>query len=93
MRFNFDFSRFSGLGERLGFRNPRPPFEGLYIYVLLFFVGFLISDLVTTQMRGAMLPVGGVTQNQKNLSRRNTKKSDVSLFAGIKDKNIFTAPP
>lgn len=90
MRFNFDFSRFSGLGERLGFRNPRPPFEGLYIYVLLFFVGFLVADLVTTQMRGSMLPAAGVSQNQK-LSRRPVKKADVSLFAGIKDKNIFNS--
>lgn len=91
MRLNFDLSRFSGVGEKLGLRNPRPPFEGFYIYVLLFFVGFLISDVVTFQLRGSMLPVGGVSQSRAQQNRRNVKKEDASLFAGIKDKNIFNA--
>lgn len=88
---SFDFSKFSGLGEKLGFKNPRPPFEGYYIYGLLFFIGMLIADFGTTYIRGSMLPVGGITK-VKNLSKKSQQpQHQASVFQSVKDKNIFNA--
>lgn len=36
--------------------DDRPPFEGVYIYILLFLVGYIIADLSLLQVRSAMLP-------------------------------------
>ncbi|MCJ8275295.1 MAG: hypothetical protein MJK18_00500, partial [Bdellovibrionales bacterium] len=91
MRFNFDMSKFSGLSEKLGLKNPRPPFESFYIYGLLLFLGFLLADVGTTYLRGNMLPSAGVSQSRKAKTRKSKKKKNASLFSGIKEKNIFNA--
>ena len=87
----FDFSKITDLSERMGFRNDRPPFEGLYIYVLLFFIGYLIADATTLYMRGSMLPTGGVVARKLSRGSRFSKMNKGSQFSGIKEKNIFNA--
>ena len=87
----FDFSKISDLSERMGFRNDRPPFEGLYIYVLLFFVGYLIADVSTLYMRGAMLPTGGVVARKLSRGSGLSSRNKGSQYSGIKEKNIFNA--
>lgn len=74
----------------MGFRNPRPPYEGAYIYVLLFFVGMLTADYLTTYIRAEMLPVGGITQT-KNRARGLNKGRTASIFSSVKDRNIFNS--
>lgn len=91
MALKFDFSKWTVWSEKLGLRKPRPPFEGLYIYVLLFFVGMLISDFLTTYMRTSMLPIGGITNVRPTLARSSQRKSQTSLLSGITDRNIFNA--
>lgn len=91
MAMNFNFSKLSGLGEKLGFRNPRPPFEGYYVYALLFFIGFLIADFGTTFIRGSMLPVGGITRVKSTGMRNYQAKRRASIYSSIKDKNIFNS--
>lgn len=91
MAFNFDFSKLAVIGDKLGFNNARPPLEGFYIYGLLFFVGMLIADVVTTQLRTVMLPVGAVTAAKPMSPRMRQAKSRSSLFNEIKEKNIFNA--
>ncbi len=89
--FNFDLSRFSGLSTKLGLKNPRPPFEGAYIYILLFFIGILIADFTTTYVRAQMLPIGGVTRVVPGGNRFQGKQTQASIFSNIKDKNIFNS--
>lgn len=91
MAFSFNFSKLAALGDKLGFNNARPPLEGFYIYGLLFFVGMLIADVITTQLRVNMLPVGGVTAAKPLSTRMRQPKASSSLFNGIKEKNIFNA--
>lgn len=85
----FDFGKFSGWGERL--KNPRPPFEGWYIYILLFFVALLIADFSTTFLRAKMLPVGGVTTLRQTKNSSQRKQKTASILSSVKDKNIFNA--
>ena len=89
MAFDFGLSKLSGWGERL--KNPRPPFEGWYIFILLFFVGMLIADFTTTYLRAKMLPVGGVTSLQKKGNRFQRKSKPTSIISSVKDKNIFNS--
>ncbi len=91
MGMKFDFSKLAVWGEKLGFRNARPPLEGLYIYVLLFFMGALVADFATTFVRTSMLPMGGITNVKPLAGRSPVKKPQISVFSGIKDKNIFNA--
>ena len=90
MARDFGLSKLIGLGGRLGFKNPRPPYEGAYIYILLFFVGMLVADYTTTFVRAKMLPIGGNT-NPKKSSRPLGKQKIASIFPSIKDRNIFNA--
>lgn len=87
MAFNFR----SLLNLSGGLKSPRPPYESAYIYVLLFFVGMLVSKYLTTYFRADMLPVGGVTKvnmaNKKSMLRGRT----ASVFTSVKDKNIFNS--
>lgn len=41
---------------RLGGQDGRPPFESLYIYALMAFIGFTMADLGILQFRDTMLP-------------------------------------
>lgn len=83
----FNFRNFSGVS----FKGSRPPYESAYIYILLFFVGMLISDFATTYSRSKMLPVGGIT---KSANRRNTgprKQKVASIWSNLRDRNIFNS--
>ncbi len=74
-----------------GLKNPRPPYEGAYIYILLFFVGMLISKYLTTYFRADMLPVGGITKANVMAQNRLRNQKVASIFTGVKNKNIFNA--
>ncbi len=74
-----------------GYKNPRPPYEGAYIYILLFFVGMLISKYLTTYFRADMLPVGGITKANVMAQNRLRNQKAASIFTGVKNKNIFNA--
>ena len=74
-----------------GSRNPRPPFEGLYIYALLFFVGLLVSDFTTTYFRAKMLPIGAATKVKIGGNNRSRLKKTASIWSSLRDKNIFNA--
>ncbi len=74
-----------------GLKNPRPPYEGAYIYILLFFVGMLVSEYMTTYFRASMLPVGGITRANKMAKSRSFKPKTASIFTSVKDRNIFNA--
>jgi general secretion pathway protein C len=50
------FGRTSGVMNSFRGGDDRPPFEGVYIYILLFLVGYIIADLSLLQVRSAMLP-------------------------------------
>ncbi len=91
MAFNFDLSRFSGLGGRLGLNQSRPPFEGYYIYALLFVAGWFIADMGTTYLRGDMLPVGSIASSKPMSGGSRLKSRPPSLFSSIKSRNIFNA--
>jgi general secretion pathway protein C len=91
MALKINFNKILGFGEKLGFRNSRPPLEPYYIYVLLFFIGWLIADLATTSIRAQMLPVGGITQVKTLNSRIDQNKNQASVFSSVKDKNIFNS--
>lgn len=90
MALKFDISKLSGMADRLGLKNARPPLEGFYIYFLLFFIGMLVADYSTTMLRGVMIPEGAVTQSRPT-GRFGGQDQVVSQFQGIKDKNIFNA--
>jgi general secretion pathway protein C len=85
------FSLSSLLGGFDGGKNPRPPYEGAYIYILLFFVGMLTSKYLTTYFRADMLPVGGITKANVMAQNRGRKQQEASIFSSVKDKNIFNA--
>lgn len=91
MAGRFNFSKLSKLGDKLGLKNPRPPFEGAYIYILLFFIGVLIADFGTTFIRAKMLPVGGVTRVRPGNNRFQRRGRQASIFTSVKDKNIFNS--
>lgn len=91
MAFQFDFSKLSSFSDRLGLKNSRPPFEGYYVYCLLFFVGYLIADFSTTYMRGQMLPVGGISRAKPKLVRSQSRQRRASILSSVKDKNIFNS--
>ena len=82
----FSFLKF---GDGAG-KNPRPPYEGAYIYILLFFVGMLISHFMSTYFRANMLPVGGVTKTNSR-SGSSGRKRIASIWSSLRDKNIFNA--
>jgi general secretion pathway protein C len=87
MAWNFGSINWTGSG----YKNSRPPFESAYIFILLFFVGFLVSDYLTTYFRASMLPVGGVTRvNTANPLKRGGQ-SEASIFINVKNRNIFNA--
>lgn len=87
MAFNFRFFKF----PETRFRSPHPPYEGAYIYILLFFVGMLIADYSTTYTRSKMLPIGGITKVNSSRGRNMKKDNEASIFTSVKDKNIFNA--
>jgi general secretion pathway protein C len=91
MAFRFDFSRLSGWGDRLGFSGSRPPFEGAYIYALLFVAGWFVADFGTTYIRGDMLPVGGIASSKPLGGRSLRQDTQASLFSAIKERNIFNS--
>lgn len=74
-----------------GLKSPRPPYEGAYIYILLFFVGMLISDFSTTYSRSKMLPVGGITKSSSLRGRGARKKNTASIWKSLRDSNIFNS--
>ena len=87
MAFNFGFSKPS----EMSFKNSRPPYEGAYIYVLIFFIGMLISDYMTTYIRASMLPIGGITKVKTGSLQNTRSKKVASIFSNVKDKNIFNS--
>ncbi len=87
MAFNLG-SLFGGMD---GLKNPRPPYEGAYIYIFLFLVGMLTSKYIATYTRAYMLPVGGITKANLMAKNRGMKSQVASVFTGVKDKNIFNA--
>jgi general secretion pathway protein C len=91
MAFDFNLSSLFGGSDRMGVRNPRPPFEGLYIYFLLFFVGVLIADYGTTYLRAYMLPTAGITQVRTPLQQARGPVKKPSILQNVRDRNIFNA--
>ena len=90
-KFIPDLSRFSGLGDRLGLKNPRPPYEGAYIYLLLFFFGYLAADFSVTMLRGKMLPKGNLSAPAVKKVVKQQQRKKAPVFTSIKEKNIFNA--
>lgn len=67
--------------------GARPPYERFYIYIFLFFMSWMIADLVVLHLRSTLLPnqlaparpqVPGLAMNQKNTN-----------YGSITSKNIF----
>jgi len=82
---------FSRLGQKLGFQRSRPPGERFYLYILLFFMGYLIADSTTLYLRTFMLPSGSVGKfsTAKRVARRPIPSG--SKLTEIKAKNIFNS--
>ena len=91
MDWTFGLSNYFSSAERGGIKSPRPPFEGLYIYILLFFVGFLTADYLTTYTRAHMLPVGSITQVRNPRRQARGLEQKPSVLPNVRDKNIFNA--
>lgn len=69
-------------------RIKRPPFEGLYPYLVFLLIGFAAADLVMISVRGRMLP----TQVPPSRPRRAQQDQIVprERFAPIISRNIFS---
>ena len=73
-----------------GLKGARPPYEGTYIYILLFFIGTLVADTLTTHLRGELLPTEGARPMRKfkTFARPSQK---LSIWSSLRDQNIFNA--
>lgn len=67
----------------------RPPFEGVYPYVVFLFLGYCIADLVALQMRGYMLPSSPPPLRSAQIQDSGLQSR--GSFSGITSRNIFTA--
>lgn len=83
--------RLGRVGERLGLDRPRPPGEKFYLYILLFFIGYLVADSTALYLRTFMLPSGTVGKSSVVARRPPLTKFSSSQFSEIKKRNIFNS--
>ena len=69
--------------------SPRPPFEAYYIYVLLAVAAFFVADVVTTGVRGYMLPTHSPSTKNKRMATLPVKSK--SEYASITQRNLFNS--
>ena len=74
--------------EQLKKKIKRPPFEGLYPYLIFLFLGFCLADLVLIPIRGMMLPSQPPPSHPKHpvMSQDSARSS----FSSITARNIFS---
>lgn len=77
----------SQISERIK-SAERPPFEGFYIYALIFFLAYLVGDLSTLYMRQYMLPT---TPPPKKRMSGPMRMAQQHRFSDVVPKNIFNA--
>lgn len=68
---------------------PKPPFEGLYPYIVFLFLGYFIADLTIIELRSNMIPDFAPPSIRQNNSRQ-TPTSRGSL-SSITSRNLFSA--
>lgn len=69
--------------------GDRPPFESVYIYVLLFLVGYIIADLSLLQARSAMLPTEPPPAYSP--AAHDVRVASRPEYNIISDRNLFNA--
>ncbi len=65
----------------------RPPFEGLYVYLLALLVGYWLADLTVLYVRPSMLPTQPPPSRPSSQPRQNFAAID--QFQQTTDRNIF----
>jgi general secretion pathway protein C len=84
----FDIGRH--LGKRSGKASSRPPFEGIYAYLLAALIGYGVADYAVLSVRPKMLPKsgGGAAPTPRPPSYFNPPMKD---YAGVFQRNIFNS--
>lgn len=74
---------------RGGAGGDRPPFEGIYIYLLTFLIGYILADLSLLKMRGSMLPTKAPpASGSQPYQERIASRTD---YDNITQRNVFNA--
>ena len=69
--------------------SARPPFEPLFIYVLIAFVGFAIADLTILSVRDEFIPRS--PPPPKQASPKLSRTSDRGAYGAVTSRNIFNS--
>lgn len=78
------------LGKRSGKAGSRPPFEGIYAYLLAALVGYGIADYAILKVRPKMLPKG--SPGGASAPRPMTQFTQVNEdYSGVFQRNIFNS--
>lgn len=69
--------------------DDRPPWEGVYIYLFTFLLGYIIADLTLLKVRPAMLPTQAPpAYNPANKAGRVVGRLEYNI---VTDRNLFNA--
>lgn len=84
------FEKTSGLISRLTpSSGDRPPFEGIYIYLLMLLLGYAIADSVILYQRPMLLPKSALPARPPKEKRHQFASMDE--YGVIRERNMFNA--
>ena len=67
----------------------RPPFEGIYVYLLILIIGYILADLTILKVRPLMLPSGNLpTDNRMAIEETSIPRGEYTV---ITIRNLFNA--